>query len=146
MRYRRLKYHEFVIFVEAWLALHWSKVLILFFPFQKIAGRLGHPQKETPAEELNDTEVVLSAIATARAARYALYRTQCFDKSLAVMILLKRRKIPATIYFGLKRDTGFLQAHAWLRCGNKIITGGLGQSQYAPVAWFGSGIEKGRVV
>jgi Transglutaminase-like superfamily len=146
MCYRRLKYHECIIFVEAWLALHWSKLMILFFPFQKIAARLGYPQKETPAEELNNSDVVLVAIGTARAVRYALYKSQCFDKSLAVMILLKRRKIPTTIYFGLKRDAGYLQAHAWLRCGNKIITGGLGQDEYAPVAWFGSGLEKGRGV
>jgi hypothetical protein len=61
------------------------------------------------------------------------------------MIMLNRRKIPATIYFGLKRDEGLLQGHAWLRCGCKIITGGLGMDKYAPVAWFGSGFEKDRL-
>jgi hypothetical protein len=143
MHYRRLKYLEVVIFVEAWLALHWSKVLILVFPFHKIAARLGNPQLETPADDVSNEEVGVVVVAISRAIKYAMYPCGCFDKSLAAMMLLKRRNISATIYFGLKRDAGFLQAHAWLRCGNKIITGGLGQDQYSPVAWFGSVIEKG---
>jgi hypothetical protein len=53
--------------------------------------------------------------------------------------MLKRRRIAATLYLGVakkKDQPEQLAAHAWLRCGDAILTGAAGHRQFAVVAVF----------
>lgn len=54
--------------------------------------------------------------------RFVFRRATCLDKSLAVMTLLQRRGIPASIQFGIASfSLGKLVAHAWINAGGIII-------------------------
>ena len=45
--------------------------------------------------------------------------------------LLKRRKVPSTLYFGFGKDEhNKLKGHAWLQCSGIIVTGFCDFSQY----------------
>ena len=56
---------------------------------------------------------------------------------MAAMAMLKRRGITSTLYLGLaKDDEAKLQAHAWLRCGNRIITGEKEMTGFTTIATF----------
>jgi hypothetical protein len=53
--------------------------------------------------------------------------------------MLKRRRIAATLYLGVAKDENKaekLAAHAWLRCGDVILTGAHGHRQFTVVAMF----------
>jgi hypothetical protein len=48
------------------------------------------------------------------AAHHGLYRATCLRQSLALWWLLRRRGIPAELRIGVRKDSGDLQAHAWV--------------------------------
>ncbi len=51
--------------------------------------------------------------------------------------MLKTLGHDTTIYFGVaKDDTKKLKAHAWLRCGNTIVTGKKGMNKFTVVSCF----------
>jgi len=57
---------------------------------------------------------------------------------LTAKALLGQSGLPATIYFGLAKDSDSqLLAHAWVRCGERIISGKPDMERYTVVACFG---------
>ena len=51
--------------------------------------------------------------------------------------MLRRRQIQSTLYLGLAKDASqSLQAHAWLRCGEDIITGKAGHERFSVISSF----------
>ncbi|MGD2087436.1 MAG: lasso peptide biosynthesis B2 protein [Candidatus Aminicenantes bacterium] len=135
---------EKVLFWEALYRLLWARLAILIFPFRKIAPRLGEHMKETPKEEQPQYTRTLMQIAQAlrRAGRYTPWESACLVQSIAGKMMLKRRKIPSTLYLGVtkeKKEKKKLKAHAWLRSGNIILTGqkGVNLSAFTVVSMFG---------
>ena len=137
---KRKTISDYTLFVEAWTYLSIVKLLIVFFPFKKIALLIGKSQEETAKEPIVDTRISVIEISIIRAVKYALFTSKCYDQALAITLMFKRRRIPSTIYFGLCKENEKLFAHAWVRCGDKIVSGKLGYERFTPVAWFGSNI------
>ena len=129
---------EYFLFVEAWTFLSFSKLIILFFPFKVIASKIGIPQLETSSEIHVDNSVEDIQIAVRRGVKYVFFASKCYDQALAITFMLKRRKISSTIYFGLNKIEDQLYAHAWVRCGQLIVSGKGGYENFTPVAWFGT--------
>jgi hypothetical protein len=51
--------------------------------------------------------------------------------------MLGRRNVQSTLYLGLAKDEkDQMVAHAWVRCGNKIVTGKAGMERFTVVACF----------
>jgi hypothetical protein len=48
------------------------------------------------------------------AANHGPYRATCLRQSLALWWLLRRRRIPAELRIGVRKEQGELQAHAWV--------------------------------
>ena len=131
---------DYTLFIEAWILLNLSKLLIVFIPFKKIASLLGDPQSETDKEVIDFAKIKDIEISIIRAVKYVLFASKCYDQALATTFMLKKRKLSSTIYFGLHKEAGQLLAHAWVRCGDKIVSGKLGHERFTPVAWFSSNI------
>lgn len=134
----RLSKRDYYMFIEAWLFLSLAKLMILFFPFKKIAGRIGIPQIETDFENQIHNTVTEVQISIIRGVKFVFFSSKCYDQALASTFMLKRRRIPSTIYFGLNKVGDQLSAHAWVRCGRIIVTGKKGYEKYTPIAWFGT--------
>lgn len=129
---------DYMLFVEAWFLLHFAKLVILFMPFKKIASRMGRLQIESTHDLQSMEKTTQIEHAVRRASRYTLYDSKCYDKALTAKALLFQIGLPATIYFGLAKEAGNqLSAHAWVRCGNKIITGKAGMDRFTIIACFG---------
>jgi hypothetical protein len=63
--------------------------------------------------------------------------SQCLVQAVAVTWMLQRSDIPSTLYFGVAKDTGGgLKAHAWVRVGEKILTGAKEREDFSVVATF----------
>ena len=129
---------DYLLFVEAWCLLHLAKLVILFMPFKKIASWMGSLGVES-AYDLHSTDFSTKIEhAVRRASRYTLHKSKCYDQALTAKALLGQSILPATIYFGLAKESeNQLMAHAWVRCGNKIISGKVGMECFTVVAYFG---------
>lgn len=130
----------FVLLGVAWLALR-------IVPFRRLARYLGPFQAETPAEappeHLAEARRIGQAIA--RVSPYAPWTSNCFPQALVAKFWLHRRGIPSTLYLGVLLTkagtdgdalTG-MAAHAWLRCGPLLVTGGRDHARYTVAARFG---------
>lgn len=131
-------FYDYTIFLEAWLYLSFAKLLIVFFPFKKIASLIGNAQVESTKEVQDSASIKFIELSIIRAVKYTFFKSKCFDQALATTFMLRRRNISSTIYFGLHKKPEHLLAHAWVRCGDKIVSGKLGYEKFTPVAWFAS--------
>ena len=61
-----------------------------------------------------------------RASRYVPWRSDCLVQALAAQTWLKRNGVPATLHLGALRtaERECPNTHAWLMCGETVITGG----------------------
>ena len=65
------------------------------------------------------------------------WESKCLVQALVVKIMLRRRGIANTLFLGVGKDEeNSLVAHAWLRCGETIITGGKGRQWFTVVGKF----------
>ena len=66
------------------------------------------------------------------ASRWVPWNAVCLPQAVAAKSMLARRRVPATLYVGLRRagalsaalNINSIELHAWLRVDDKIITGG----------------------
>jgi len=126
------------LLAEACLFLAWGR-LLKALPFARIAPMLGAYMEETTAQPDQQKEEIIRKISHAVhvMSRYTFWESECLVKAVAAMCMLHRRQIDSTIYLGVARaKRGQLAAHAWLRCGSMIITGGEVMNQYTVVGYF----------
>ena len=135
---KRNNLYDYVLFTEAWLFLNFAKLLIIVFPFKRISALIGNPQVESPRKIVEEKVIMEIEVSILRGIKYVFFTSKCYDQALATTFMLKRRKIASTIYFGLHKEDEQLTAHAWVRCGEKIISGRTGHERFTPVAWFGT--------
>ena len=127
-----------VLLLEAYVFLGWAR-LKKEQPFHQVAGKLGEPMTESSLAYHPETKQLLASISAAieMASRYTWWESKCLVQALAVINMLKRRKIPCTLYLGTARDcTGELVAHAWVRSGPFYMTGQVGMECYTVVGQF----------
>lgn len=114
----------FLIEALAWLC--WAKLLLLLVPFRWIAFRLGKQMAESPSA-INEAErqVALRVSWAVQSVAFNLpIGFVCLPQAIAAKWMLRRRGLSSTLYLGLRKGEGLkLNAHAWLRVGDKILTG-----------------------
>jgi hypothetical protein len=72
-----------------------------------------------------------------KVSRNVPWTSKCLDQAIAAKVMLSRRGISATVYFGVRNDEqGELAAHAWLRSGAVYVTGGLNRRRYTVINTF----------
>lgn len=140
-RFFRLPDLERRLALEALFYLAAARAAVLVLPFRWVASILGQPLKQAAAEtetiELPRPEARAVGRAIARVRRHTPWHSNCLAQALAGFWMLRRRSIPGTLFFGMTRNAGGnLEAHAWLRCGGAILTGGGGLHRYSVVAAF----------
>jgi hypothetical protein len=129
------------LFVEALLWLAWAKLLVHAVPFRRIAPRLGRTQAETAATVSAADRALAVEISWAvqAAARHVRFGFVCLPQAMAAQRMLRRRRIATTLYFGVSPDhekKDAIASHAWLRAGDKIVTGQEQMHAHRPLAWF----------
>ena len=104
--------------------------------FSSRMGELeGSPVRASPEQQ---TRAARIGYVVAQTARWMPFRCVCLQQVLAVRSMLKRRHIPATVFFGVLPD-GFASidtadghphdtssgsiAHAWIKSGDRIVNG-----------------------
>lgn len=125
-------------------ALRWSMTVrfwMVFVPFRRYRSKLGEMQQEGgqlyTEEELhiakNIKGIVLSLSANTP------WESKCMVQAVSCKKMLEKRGIRSTMYLGVYNDpaTKKLQAHAWLKLGELILTGGKEHQKFKVVNFFG---------
>src|ERR1700742_1491373 len=111
-----LPWHVKRLFAEALFTTAYVKITLLFLPFRKVVKWLGVRKEEHTIDKQpqNISLVKKISFAIKLCDRYAPWPTECYTRSLTAKIMLKRRHLQSTLYFGLCKDEqNKLKGHAW---------------------------------
>lgn len=135
----RLPWSDKRLLAEALLLMALARLAVLTLPFRWVVKVLGKQSEQTPFEDnpaqLDPIRRVGSMVR--RLGRHVPWTSKCLDQAIAAKIMLARRRISTTVYFGVENDKqGQLAAHAWLRAGTKYVTGGDIRRRFAVINMF----------
>jgi hypothetical protein len=133
------------LLVEAGFWLGVAQLAIRFLPFHWIKRGWGEPQAPSPGETGGTSPALLLdriSWAVATASRHLPWDCLCLAQAMAGKTMLRRRGISSTLYLGLAKDgTSQVLGHAWLSCGERILTGQKGMEGFTVIATL---IEEGK--
>jgi hypothetical protein len=124
-RLSQLSGDEWSLLCETLFGLTKARILVRILPFPALAKRLGEHMAETGEEDHLARQPFLASLTWAVGAlsRRLPWRCQCLEQAMAAQMVLRRRNIPHTLYLGAHQREGKLEAHAWVRCGGRLVTG-----------------------
>jgi hypothetical protein len=131
---------DLLALVEGLVLFSCARLALVLIPFRVISRRLGEAGGESPADI--DTQQLCEAHRVGWAVRAAsrLERAPdtCLAQAIAAHLMLRRRGIPGTVYFGVAIPApGAMIAHAWVRAGSAILTGEPGHERFQVASSFG---------
>ncbi|MEO8138761.1 MAG: lasso peptide biosynthesis B2 protein [Gemmatimonadota bacterium] len=137
IRFVRLPAPERRHLVEAAALCTAAGLLIRVLKFRRLAPRLGQHMSVSPAERDRTAIQTVASVrwAVAAAARHLPWRPVCLPQAIAAQWMLRRRRIPSTLYLGADPASGY-EAHAWVRAGTTIVAGGPREDRFAVVSTF----------
>lgn len=134
-----LKPKDILLLIEAFGLYHGYQLIILLFPFSVYKKSLGKINEESPKDMDYRNKNVIDKIAWSVNAvgRHSPWKKKCLAKSITAQKMLKKRGFASTLYLGLKKAGDHSgEAHAWLRCGHIILTGGSIMNEFTEIARF----------
>ncbi|MBU0493234.1 MAG: lasso peptide biosynthesis B2 protein [Chloroflexi bacterium] len=148
-RSRLLRQHLAKLCSHTWIergllleALFWlvaARLVVLLIPFRYIAPLLGSHMAMSPTALLPEQAARSRQVgwAVRAVARRTPWDSNCLAQAIAGKMMLRRRGIASTLYLGVAKDEDKdLAAHAWLRSGDQILTGGSAQERFTVLSTF----------
>jgi hypothetical protein len=125
-----------LLLAEAFTLLAFSSAAIRVLPFTNV-GALASPRLGRPRVGPEFDLIAKVAWAIGACARRAPFRAVCFQQGLTAQIMLRRRGVDSTLYFGAKGDApAGLSAHVWVKAGEREVVGCEHAAGYAALACF----------
>jgi hypothetical protein len=128
-KFSKLSWRRKQLFLEAYVTLGIMRAAILSVAFKRLTRNLHHTATEAKPIEVTEAQRILSAeIAKAirSAAANTPWESACLAQALTAQRMLRRRGVPGIFYLGVmrvKEAEEKMKAHAWSKCGDKVITG-----------------------
>ncbi len=129
-RFPLFSWADRLLLFEAFLLFWWARLWLRQVAFRRIAGRLGPALPPgssvtacmTPHDESRTRKV---AWAVTRVAAHLPLQGTCLPQAIAAAVMLRRRKLPAGLHFGVRLSSqpATIEAHAWVRAGSVDVTG-----------------------
>ena len=145
-KFLKVSWTDKMMIIEAVFLTGIIRFSILFVAFSKIAKLSGKYNKDS-VFSINNKQISIGnriGLVVQIVSKYTPWESKCLVKALTAQTMLRIRKIPSTVYLGVAKDDKKLVAHAWLRCGENIITGGDECYGFTMVAKFANHIGKVR--
>ena len=142
-KFTKLSSEEKKLFLEAYATLGMMRTAILTVSFKRLTRSMEHVAKKKELATLNAQEMKTAGKvgqAIMRASAYTPWESACLAQSLTAQKMLQKRGIPGVFYLGAMKDEeseGKMKAHAWLQCGDTIITGANGHESFTVLSVFG---------
>lgn len=121
-------YVDKLLFFEAVITSAYVRFTLSFLEFKKVMNWLGKKSlHESVAGNDKDFKLVCRVkTAIFRCNNYTFWKTECYTQALTAKILLRRRNISSVLTIGFMKDeAGNYKGHAWLKCGDTVVTGNL---------------------
>lgn len=134
-RLARLGAADAALLAEALVTLGLSSVAIRLAPFARVGRIASRPlgRQRRPRDHVS----ARIAWAVRACARRAPWRAVCFQQGLTAQLMLRRRGMDSTLYFGAANDkTEGLAAHVWVKLGEREVIGCDEAPGYAVLATF----------
>lgn len=136
LRLFSLRLGDAALAIEAAGLLLFFRVALRFLSVQRLTAWMGNAPSRPPAEKnagntLRRIEWAMDAVV-----RHSPLTFVCFPQSLAAYFMLRRRGIAGTLFYGVARGGRRLQAHTWIKVGDRIVVGGEGEPQFTVLATF----------
>ena len=137
-----------LLLLRIWLLLAWARLRLLCKGFSHFtAGLTLH--RTMPATACIPRKQLEQAIELGRlvgiAARYTPWQSRCLTQVLVLQRLLEQRQIPGFFSLGVRKAGGEeekpLNAHAWLQCGDTIVSGASPDRSYTTLSTFSWGLR-----
>ena len=111
------------LLVYAWLLLLLVDLALRMLPFRKVHAWIesSRPKNKVALPGQAESAIHHTSDFLDRAARHHLYPMTCLRRSLALQWLLSRQGLDTVLQFGVRREQGNLQAHAWLEYQGQVI-------------------------
>lgn len=125
--------------IQAFILCGIARITILLISFNKIKKYIGTYNKESSFDIENSQYQYIKKISWAvnRASQFTPWESKCLVQALTAQRMLKHRNIYSTLYLGVAKDgEKDMKAHAWLRSGAMIVTGGYESKHFKEVARF----------
>jgi Transglutaminase-like superfamily len=127
--------------VRATVSLAIMRIAVVVLPFRTIARALGLHEGWTPSaiDPVERRRAAQIGRAVRSAASHTPWDSTCLMQALAAAALLRRSRIGATLYLAVAKDAATPEgmiAHAWLSCGELVLTGGAERERFTPIARF----------
>jgi len=125
------------VLVEAVAFCTLAGLLIRLVRFRRLAHHLGTHMAVSPTkpDQASRTQVGRIRWAIDAAARHLPWHPVCLPQAVAAQWMLRRRSIPSTLYLGADPSRDY-DAHAWVRAGTTIVTGGPDNDRFTVVSSF----------
>jgi hypothetical protein len=127
------------LFLEAVFELTRAQLSAALIPFRWLAPGFGRLMAESPEiyDATHERAILDLRWAIGTAASQLPWHSRCLVRATAVKWMLCRRRIPSTLYLGVAPGTAKTwDAHAWVRCGTIVLTGGPQHLNYRVLVKF----------
>jgi len=110
-----------------------SYIYSAFFRFQikyikpaKLKKYWGIEGKESSQDESRENYLFAAHVSqnVQRICSKTSWESKCLVRALTAQRMLNKKGIPSTMYLGVREENGKMLAHAWIRVGKMIVTGG----------------------
>lgn len=137
-RLARLNGDSRLALAEAFLALSAASLAIRLLPFRRTAALMGVTRRGWAQDvQQRDRLVARCRWAVDAWADRVPWRAVCFQRGLALHVMLRRRGIGSVLHYGVAQDREKgLHAHVWVDVGERTVMGGDVAADYARVASF----------
>jgi hypothetical protein len=136
VKFARLPWRKKLLVAEAAGGLLRAKILLALVPVRKL---LGEPLAGAEVPAPDPAPAVLAEISWAvnAVSKVLRFSNICLVQALAARRMARRRGVATTLYLGVGRDNaGKLVFHAWLRYGERVVTGGRAERTYRTLEAF----------
>lgn len=123
--------------VRIWIYTAYFRFMIRFVPMKYWEHTFGVKGEEAEGDlQMEDYRYIKTvSMYVNRSAGHTPWESKCLVRALVAQKLLKKKKIPSTLYLGVGKENESMIAHAWIRSGKAFVTGGNGEG-YAIVAKY----------
>ncbi len=117
--------------------LLWAKVALRKLALDEVRRQWGdspEPSHRGP-ENWELHQAAFLGRTTIKIARRLPFKSTCLVQSVALMAMLRRRKIPASVRFGVRMagaNSEKFEAHSWVECGGNVILDSGNHEDYIP--------------
>ncbi len=103
-------------FLQSWILLLWVDLLLRTVPYRRVSQWFIHPvgSNAAPASASDFPFIRRAYDLVELAANNHLYPMTCLRRAIVLHNILNRRGIRSQICFGVNKENGDLNAHAWL--------------------------------